>query len=58
MVKGLGYRQENSWFLAGRQWGAMECLGRGGIPAICGALCEKCMELVGFYQGWFLRVTH
>lgn len=30
MVKGLGYRQENSWFPAGRQWGAMECLGPGG----------------------------
>ena len=30
MVKGLGYRQEKSWSLAGRQWGAMECLGRGG----------------------------
>lgn len=39
----------------GMFWGKV-----GGVPAVCGAirLCAKCMEIIGFYKGWFLRVTH
>lgn len=33
----------------------MERSGKGVLP---GAICGKCMGLVGFYQGLFLRVTH